>query len=41
LAAGKGTFSDDGNSMSGGWRPDEGKEGGGNIAYDVTRTQAS
>lgn len=31
-----GRFSDDGNSMSGGWRPDEGKEGPGNVAYDIS-----
>ena len=31
----RGTFSEDGNTFSGGWRPDEGKEGPGNVAYDV------
>jgi hypothetical protein len=35
-----GTFSEDGNSESGGWRPDPGA-GPGNIAYDVTTTRAS
>jgi len=33
-----GTFSEDGTG-SGGWRPDEGKEGPGNVAYDVTATR--
>lgn len=36
-----GTFSEDGNSMSGGWRPDAGKEGPGNVAYDISGTRAS
>jgi len=31
-----GSFSDDGNTLSGGWRPDEGKEGPDNVAYDAT-----
>jgi hypothetical protein len=30
-----GSFSEDGNAFSGGWRPDEGKEGPGNVAYDL------
>ncbi len=30
-----GKFSEDGTSMSGGWRPDLGKEGPGNIPYDI------
>ncbi len=30
-----GTFSEDGNSITGGWRPIAGQEGPGNIAYDV------
>ena len=34
-----GTFAEDGNSMSGGWRPDEGKAGPGNIAYDISGTR--
>jgi hypothetical protein len=36
-----GTFSEDGNSMSGGWRPDEGTAGPGNVAYDLTGTRAA
>jgi hypothetical protein len=35
----RGTFSRDGNSGSGGWRPNEGAEGPGNVAYDVTATR--
>jgi len=31
-----GTFSEDGNTLSGGWRPVEGKEG---LAYDATMTR--
>jgi hypothetical protein len=31
-----GTWAEDGSSMSGGWRPDPGKEGPGNIAYDIS-----
>lgn len=34
-----GTVSEDGNSYQGGWRPDEGKEGPGNIAYDIWGTR--
>jgi uncharacterized protein YndB with AHSA1/START domain len=34
-----GTFSDDGDTGSGGWRPDEGMEGPGNVAYDITATR--
>lgn len=30
-----GKFSEDGTSMSGGWRPEPGKEGSGNIPYDI------
>lgn len=37
----RGTFSEDGNTFSGGWRPDEGKEGPANVAYDVTGTRMS
>jgi Protein of unknown function (DUF1579) len=37
----QGAFSADGNSGSGGWRPDPGKEGPGNVAYDITTTRAS
>jgi hypothetical protein len=36
-----GTLSEDGNSYSGGWRPDEGKEGAGNIAYDIWGTRVT
>jgi hypothetical protein len=31
-----GTFGDDGNTLAGGWRPDAGREGPDNIAYDAT-----
>ena len=34
-----GTFSEDGNILSGGWRPEEGKEGSENAAYDATMTR--
>jgi Protein of unknown function (DUF1579) len=34
-----GTVSEDGNSYSGGWRPDEGKENPANVAYDVWGTR--
>jgi hypothetical protein len=37
----RGTFSEDGKSFSGGWRPDPGKEGPENVAYDVTGTRVS
>jgi len=36
-----GTFAADGNSGSGGWRPDEGKAGPGNVAYDITTKRVS
>lgn len=36
-----GTWAEDGNSMSGGWRPDEGKEGPGNVAYDIAGKRVS
>jgi hypothetical protein len=36
----KGILREDGDSFSGGWRPDEGKEGPGNVAYDLTGTRA-
>ena len=36
-----GTFSEDGNTLSGGWRPDEGKAGPGNVAYDIRGTRVS
>ena len=35
-----GTWSEEGSSMSGGWRPDPGKEGPGNVAYDISGTRA-
>jgi hypothetical protein len=35
-----GAFGEDGNSGSGGWRPDEGA-GPGNIAYDITLTRVA
>jgi hypothetical protein len=35
-----GTFSEDGNSQWGGWRPDAGADAS-NVAYDVTITRAS
>ena len=34
-----GTLSEDGKSFSGGWRPEPGKEGPGNVAYDVAGTR--
>jgi hypothetical protein len=36
-----GTWAEDGSSMSGGWRPDPGKAGPGNVAYDISGTRAS
>lgn len=36
----RGRFSEDGKVMSGGWRPDEGMAGPGNVAYDLTGTRA-
>jgi hypothetical protein len=36
-----GTWAEDGASMSGGWRPDPGKEGPGNIPYDISGKRAS
>jgi hypothetical protein len=35
-----GTWAEDGSSMSGGWRPDPGKEGPGNVAYDISGARA-
>jgi uncharacterized protein DUF1579 len=35
-----GVWADDGESMSGGWRPDPGKEGPGNVAYDISGRRA-
>jgi hypothetical protein len=37
----RGEFGEDGNSFSGGWRPEPGKEGPGNVPYDVTGTRAT
>lgn len=36
MAKFKGAFTKDGKTFSGGWRPEPGKEGPGNVAYDVT-----
>lgn len=36
-----GTFSEDGNILSGGWRPEEGKEGPENVAYDAIMTRVN
>lgn len=36
-----GAFSDDGNTLVGGWRPAEGREGPDNIAYDATMIRIS
>ena len=35
-----GTWAEDGESMAGGWRPDPGKEGPGNVAYDISGRRA-
>jgi hypothetical protein len=35
-----GVWAEDGGSMSGGWRPDAGKEGPGNVAYDISGRRA-
>ncbi len=35
----KGTFSDNGNALSGGWRPEPGTENPGNVAYDLSGTR--
>ncbi|MGO8950951.1 MAG: DUF1579 family protein [Ktedonobacterales bacterium] len=34
-----GTFSEDGTVLSGGWRPEEGKDSAANVAYDATMTR--
>ncbi len=34
-----GKISDDGNTFSGGWRPNSGAEGPGNVAYDFVGTR--
>jgi hypothetical protein len=36
-----GSFTEDGQSASGGWRPDPGADGPGNIAYDVVGRRVS
>ena len=36
----RGTWGEDGGSMSGGWRPDPGTEGAGNVAYDISGKRA-
>ncbi|HJP66958.1 MAG TPA: DUF1579 domain-containing protein, partial [Actinomycetota bacterium] len=36
-----GSLGDDGKSYSGGWRPNEGVEGPGNVAYDLWGTRES
>ena len=35
----EGTFSEEGDTFSGGWRPIEGMEGPGNIPYDISGTR--
>jgi hypothetical protein len=37
----RGKWSEDGKAFSGSWRPDEGREGTGNVAYDISGTRAS
>ncbi len=34
-----GSFSDDGDTASGGWRPNPGADGPGNVAYDIVGTR--
>jgi hypothetical protein len=36
-----GTWSEDGTGFSGGWRPDAGREGPGNVAYDISGRRAT
>jgi hypothetical protein len=36
-----GSFSEDGDTASGGWRPDPGLEGPGNVAYDIVGRRVS
>jgi hypothetical protein len=36
----EGQWGEDGKKFSGGWRPDPGREGAGNIAYDIWGTRA-
>ena len=35
----EGTFNEEGDIFSGGWRPDPGKEGPGNVPYDISGTR--
>jgi hypothetical protein len=37
----RGRWSDDGAAFAGGWRPDAGREGPGNVAYDIRGTRAA
>ena len=37
----RGKWSEDGETFSGGWRPDPGREGPGNVAYDISGGRAS
>jgi hypothetical protein len=37
----RGRWSEDGTTFSGGWRPDEGRAGPGNVPYDISGTRAS
>jgi hypothetical protein len=36
----RGRWSEDGDTFSGGWRPDPGREGPGNVAYDIAGGRA-
>jgi hypothetical protein len=36
-----GTWAEDGESMAGGWRPDPGTEGAGNVPYDISGRRAT
>lgn len=40
-AAFRGRWSEDGATFSGGWRPNPGREGGGNVPYDISGSRAS
>jgi hypothetical protein len=35
-----GRWSEDGSTFSGGWRPNEGREGPGNVPYDISGARA-
>jgi hypothetical protein len=37
----RGRWSEDGTTFSGGWRPDKGREGPGNLPYDIRGRRAS